>query len=141
MKDNNNSNPKYSPKISNVGSNNNTNIIDMNLFNNNTDADFRTDNTDANEKFICDKCNKTFASSQTLRTHLLTTINCIKEKNKILKKCEYCDKEFSSKQMFVYHDNVCVQKKISILTNTYENKIKQLEEQLLYLKEKSGHNK
>ena len=135
MKDNNST--KYSPKISNIGSNNNTNTIDMNLYNNNTDSN----SNNVNEKFICDKCNKTFASSQTLRTHLLTTLNCVKEKIKISNKCEYCNKEFSSKQMFIYHDNVCVQKKIYVLTNTYENKIKQLEEQLSYLTEKSAHIK
>jgi hypothetical protein len=133
MKDN-NSNAKYSSTISNIGSNNNTNNIDMNLNNNNIDID-----TDK-QKFICDKCNKTFASSQTLRTHLLTTLNCIKEKNTPKKKCEYCDKEFSSKQMFIYHDNVCIQKKIFVLTNTYENKIKQLEEQLFYLTESSNQS-
>jgi hypothetical protein len=63
---------------------------------------------------------------------------CLQEKNEISNKCEYFNKEFSSKQMFIYHDNVCVQKKLSVLTNTYENKIKELEDQLAYMKEKTS---
>jgi len=121
---------EYSPKISNVGSNNNTNTIDMNhLYNNHNKT---------GEKNICHKCKKTFSSSQSLKTHLLTSLKCSKEKNEISNKCEYCDKEFSSKQMFIYHDNVCVHKKISVLTNAYENKIKQLEDQLESMKENSN---
>jgi hypothetical protein len=124
----------YSPTISNVRSNNNTNTIDMNHHINNNN-NIETDSVNSSNE--CPKCKKRFSSSQSLKTHLLTTLKCLKEKNEISNKCEYCDKQFSSKQMFIYHDNVCVHKKLAILTNTYENKIKQLEEQLSSMKEKS----
>ena len=80
----------------------------------------------------CEKCNKIFATSQTLKTHLMT-INCVKETN-MSNKCMFCDKEFSSKQMLAYHNNVCTNKKISLIATEYENKIKQLEEELRMLK-------
>ena len=35
--------------------------------------------------------------------------------------------------MLIYHDNVCVEKKLDILTNDYENKTKNLENQIKIL--------
>ena len=61
------------------------------------------------------------------------TINCVKETN-ITNKCTYCDKDFSSKQMLAYHSNICMNKKILLITTEYENKIKELEEEIKMLK-------
>lgn len=97
----------------NVNSNNNTNNI-----------------TTSDKK--CHKCNKTFATAQTLKTHLMT-INCSKD-TITTNRCEYCEKDFSSKQMFTYHSNICMNKKISLVSIEYENKIKQLEEEIMMLK-------
>ena len=108
----------------NIHSDNNSNNIGSTIYNFNPSINNET------EKITCEKCNKIFASQQTLKTHLLT-INCTKENINALNKCSYCEKEFSSKQMLIYHDNVCVHKKLHILTINYETKIKQLENQIL----------
>jgi len=85
------------------------------------------------EKITCTKCSKIFTSQQTLKTHLLTT-NCVKKNINITNECLFCKKEFSSKQMLIYHDNICIHKKLNILIIDYESKIKDLEEQILHLK-------
>ena len=112
----------------NIHSDNNSNNIGTTSNIYNFDPSIRNET----EKINCEKCNKLFASQQTLKTHLLT-INCTKENINILNKCNYCEKEFSSKQMLIYHDNVCVEKKLDILTNDYENKTKNLENQIKIL--------
>lgn len=111
--------PKSNLNI-NIHSDNNTNSVGSNIYN-------------FVEKITCTKCNKLFTSQQTLKTHLLT-INCVKENINITNECLFCKKEFSSKQMLIYHDNICIHKKLNILTIEYENKIKNLEDQILHLK-------
>jgi len=105
----------------NINSNNNTNNIGTTINNNIITSDKK-----------CHKCNKTFATAQTLKTHLMT-INCSKD-TITTNRCEYCEKDFSSKQMFTYHSNICMNKKISLVSIEYENKIKQLENEIMMLK-------
>jgi len=108
----------------NIHSDNNSNNIGTTIYN------FGQTHTD--DVIKCEKCNKIFATAQTLKTHSLT-INCVKENNTSTR-CEYCDKDFSSKQMLTYHNNVCINRKISLLKIDYESTIKQLQQELSSLK-------
>ena len=114
----------------NIGSNNNTNVIETRII-------YTKGGGETEQKFTCEKCKKNFSSQQTLKTHTLTT-NCVKDYSVIINnKCDYCSKDFSSKQMLTYHQNNCVDKKLHHLTNhltsSYEAKIKLLEDQILSL--------
>ena len=113
-----------------------TSNYNINLNSTNNTSSINTNNYNNFDQNICSKCNKNFATTQTLKTHLLTS-NCDKKNVPIIHKCDFCDKEFSSKQMLNYHNNVCIDRKISILKTNYENKIKELEEKLENLKEKN----
>jgi len=73
----------------------------------------------------CEKCNKEFASKQSLKIHVQTS-DCLKQKEKISKNCEFCNKVFSSKQMLQYHYSSCTEKKLNQLGIEYDKKIEKL---------------
>jgi hypothetical protein len=84
----------------------------------------------------CSKCNKEFASKQSLKIHVQTS-DCLKQKEKITKNCEFCSKVFSSKQMLQYHYSSCTDKKLAHLSSEYNTKIDKLTKDMELLVKKN----
>ena len=64
-----------------------------------------------NKSIQCPQCNKTFSTKQSLSTHMKTAKYCLEKKTKRVFECEYCGKRLSSKQMMLYHDDICSMKR------------------------------
>ena len=80
------------------------------------------------KSFTCSKCDISFKNKQTLNIHQATSDKCSKtsETGDLSKICNFCNTEFSSKQMKKYHETKCRDKIIFELTNEYEKKIQDL---------------
>jgi hypothetical protein len=63
------------------------------------------------ENNICNLCNKTFASKQSLNVHKKTAKSCSGDVEKITYDCEYCSKQFASVKNLKYHTDICLIKK------------------------------
>jgi hypothetical protein len=83
----------------------------------------------------CEKCEKVFDTLQKLKTHTLTSKNCIGKKEKINIVCDYCNKKIKSNQMLNYHLGICTTKKIKLKELEYQSIIDNLELELKTIKE------
>jgi hypothetical protein len=97
--------------------------------------------------FRCDKCNKKYSSYKTLwyhnkTHHIVTNIENVTEVTNesnqdvnIIHKCEYCSKEYKTRQSKSRHKKTCIEKingstnveEINTIINSLQNKIKTLE--------------
>lgn len=66
---------------------------------------------DDDEVNRCPQCKKTFSTKQTLSIHMKTAKYCLEKKSQKVFECEYCGKRLSSKQMMLYHDDICSMKR------------------------------
>lgn len=71
----------------------------------------------------CPECQKTFSTRQTLSIHMKTAKYCLEKKPNKVFECEYCGKRLSSKQMMLYHDDICAKKREYM----YDKRIQEIE--------------
>lgn len=89
------------------------------------------------KKYKCKKCNQHFFNSLTLDIHIKTSLKCLRSgdsSSESSKKCQHCEKIFSSKQMRLYHETKCMVKIISDLKNEYNENISNLQKEIRGLK-------
>lgn len=75
----------------------------------------------------CSQCKKTFSTKQTLSIHMKTAKYCLEKKSKKAFECEYCGKRLSSKQMMLYHDDICPMKRQYM----FDKRIEQIQSMML----------
>ena len=106
-----------------------------------TTSDYKTNyseptrTTAIEKKYKCSNCESLFINKQTLQIHQKTSIKCMKNDNSSssssssdsMKKCEFCDKIFASKQMRLYHESKCVEKIVQELKKEHRQEILKLE--------------
>jgi hypothetical protein len=82
------------------------------------------------KNYKCPKCCSSFANKQTLNIHQKTSMKCTKSSDSdisssidISRTCQFCEKEFASKQMRLYHESKCIEKITYELKKKYQDDI------------------
>ena len=82
------------------------------------------------KNYKCPKCCSSFTNKQTLNIHQKTSTKCTKSSDSdisssidISRTCQFCEKEFASKQMRLYHESKCIEKITYELKKKYQDDI------------------